>query len=288
MNRDPAIERSRLRWGRLDAGGVAGLLLTLLVVGAAIFAPYLMAHDPTLQDLEVRLLPPAWAGGRWDYPLGTDPLGRDLYSRIVLGARASLVVGLLSVGAAVMVGVPLGLITGFYRGRLDRVVMRIADIQLAFPEVLLALAILAVLGPSNVNLVIVLALSRWVVFARVVRGETLAVRERDYVLAASAMGAGDLRTIARHVVPNILNGVIILASVTLTRVIIAESSLSFLGFGIQPPTPTWGGMISDGRGYLATAWWVSTLPGFALMLAVMGINLLGDAVRDLLDPRLRV
>jgi peptide/nickel transport system permease protein len=198
-----------------------------------------------------------------------------------------LTVGLSALVLAAVLGVPIGLASGYYRGRFDKIVMRFADIQLAFPAILLALAILAAAGPSNLNLIAVLALSLWVIFARVVRGEVLSLRQREFIGAAVAMGAGDLRIFRRHVLPNLAGTLLVLASVSLTRVILAEAALSFLGMGIQPPTPTWGGMISDGRAYLAVAWWVATMPGLALTLAVIGFNLLGDYLRDRIDPRLR-
>ncbi len=272
---------------RIDWGGALGIALTAGVLAVAVVGPRLAPHGPLDQTLEARLRPPAFAGGTRGHWLGTDNLGRDILSRILVGARPSLLVGTSSIVLAGAFGVPLGLVSGYYRARLDKVVMRVADVQLAFPAILLALAILAVAGPSNLNLVIVLALSWWVIFARVVRGEVLSVREREFIGAATALGAGDLHIVARHVLPNIAGTILVLASVSLTRAILAEAALSFLGMGIQPPTPTWGGMISDGRAYLAVAWWVSTMPGLALTLAVIGFNLLGDYLRDRIDPRLR-
>ncbi len=276
----------RMRF-RLDWGGTLGVVLTAAVVFIAASGPGLAPHDPLEQTLEARLRPPAFAGGPQAHWLGTDNLGRDILSRVLAGARPSLAVGLSALVFAAVVGVPTGLASGYYRGRFDKIVMRLADIQLAFPAILLALAILAVAGPSNLNLIAVLALSLWVIFARVVRGEVLSLRQREFIGAAVAMGAGDLRIFRRHVLPNLAGTLLVLASVSLTRVILAEAALSFLGMGIQPPTPTWGGMISDGRAYLAVAWWVATMPGLALTLAVIGFNLLGDYLRDRIDPRLR-
>jgi len=278
------VPRARIK---LDWGGALGLVLTAAVVLVALFGPRLAPHGPLEQTLEARLRPPAFAGGARAHWLGTDNLGRDILSRILVGARPSLLVGLSAILLAGAFGIAVGLVSGYYRGTLDKVVMRVADVQLAFPAILLALAILAVAGPSNLNLVVVLALSWWVVFARITRGEVLALREREFIGAAVALGAGDRHIVARHVLPNIAGTMLVLASVSLTRAILAEAALSFLGMGIQPPTPTWGGMISDGRAYLAVAWWVSTMPGLALTLGVIGFNLLGDYLRDRIDPRLR-
>ena len=277
---------SRMRL-RLDWGGAVGVALTAAVVFIAVFGPRLTPYDPLEQTLEARLRPPGFARGPHTHWLGTDNLGRDILSRVLAGARPSLAVGLSALAFAAVVGVPAGLASGYYRGRFDKIVMRLADIQLAFPAILLALAILAVAGPSNLNLIAVLALSLWVIFARVVRGEALSLRQREFIGAAVAMGAGDARIFRRHVFPNLAGTLLVLASVSLTRVILAEAALSFLGMGIQPPTPTWGGMISDGRAYLAVAWWVATMPGLVLTLAVIGFNLLGDYLRDRIDPRLR-
>lgn len=273
----------------MDWGLALGSVFVLLVVFAAAFAPLLARHEPTKTNLGRRLMAPVWTDARShpEHPLGTDSLGRDLLSRILYGARASLGIGLAATSLAGLVGITSGLLTGYYGGWVDRIIMRVADVQLAFPGILLALAVLAVLGPSTVNLIIVLALSHWVTFARLVRGEVMALKFRDFVTSAMALGASDLRVIMRHLIPNLVTSLTVIFTVSLTRMIIAESSLSFLGFGVQPPTPTWGGMLGDGRGYLARAWWVSTIPGFALLITVLGINLMGDWIRDKFDPRLR-
>jgi peptide/nickel transport system permease protein len=274
---------------RIDLGAVLGTILVSLVLAAAILAPLLTPHDPAKTNLSRRLVGPTWTASPThpEHPLGTDALGRDLFSRILYGSRASLTIGLVATSVAAVVGITLGLVSGYYGGWIDKVLMRLADIQLAFPGILLALAILAVLGPSTVNLVVVLALSHWVTFARLVRGEVLSLKSRDFVLSAVAIGASDLRIMLRQLMPNLVTSLTVIFTVSLTRLIIAESSLSFLGFGVQPPTPTWGGMLGDGRSYLARAWWVSTLPGVALMITVLGINLVGDWLRDKFDPRLR-
>lgn len=280
----PAPRRRR----RVDLGAVLGVVLVAAVLAMAALAPWLTQHDPTKNNLSRRLMAPPWTAAKShpDHPLGTDALGRDLLSRILYGSRASLAIGMAATTLAALIGVALGLITGYFGGWIDKVIMRLADIQLAFPGILLALAVLAVLGPSTVNLIIVLALSHWVTFARLVRGEVMALKGRDFVAAARALGASDLRVMFQHLLPNLVTSLTVTFTVSLTRLIIAESSLSFLGFGVQPPTPTWGGMLGDGRSYLARAWWVSTLPGVALLITVMGINLLGDWLRDKFDPRL--
>lgn len=271
---------------RLDIGGTIGIVLTILIVLTALIGPHITPHNPVKSSLADRLQPPVFVGGTAKYPLGTDPLGRDILSRIIVGSRVSLGIGLLSTTLAILIGLPIGLISGFYRGRIDDVAMRIADIQLAFPAILLALAILAVLGPSTVNLIIVLSLAYWVPFARVVRGEILSLMQNDFIAAAYAIGAKPMRVMLRHLLPNLVSSLTVLYTVSLTRLIIAESSLSFLGFGVQPPTPSWGGMLGAGRDYLAQAWWVATLPGVALLISVLGINLVGDWIRDRLDPRI--
>jgi peptide/nickel transport system permease protein len=226
------------------------------------------------------------AGGDPGHVLGTDPIGRDVLSRIIFGARVSVAVGLLAVGISTLVGVALGLTAGYVGGWLDDVVMRMADAQLAFPFILLAIAIIGVLGPTLPNVVAVLALSGWVQFARITRSEVLSLRQRAFVEAARAAGARDLTILGRHLLPNLLPSTIILATLELGRVIILESGLSFLGLGVPPPTVTWGGMLADGRNDVREAWWLSVFPGCALMILVLAINLAGDALRDALDPSL--
>jgi peptide/nickel transport system permease protein len=272
---------------KLDAGGVIGLVITLTVVFVALAAPYIVPHDPLRSNLASRMHPPVLSLDLGtDHLLGADPLGRDILSRLIVGARVSLSVGILATLLAMLIGIPLGLISGFFGGWLDSLLMRIADVQLAFPAILLALALLAALGPSTTNLILVLSISYWVPFARVIRGETLALRQSDFVSASTAIGAGNLRIMLRHLLPNLVSSITVLSTVNLTRIIIAESSLSFLGLGVQPPLPTWGGMLGAGRGYLADAWWVATFPGLAIMITVLGFNLIGDWLRDRFDPKL--
>jgi peptide/nickel transport system permease protein len=267
-----------------------GALVFILFVLIAILAPVLAPQDPALQDLKRRLAPPVGLGleeASAAFPLGNDNLGRDILSRLLVGSRVSLAVGVSTILLASSVGSLLGAVAGFYRGFLDNVVMRIVDVWMAFPSLLLAIAFGAALGPGLGNLVLALSLTIWVVYCRVVRAEVLSIRERDYVLAARAVGAGDLRIILRHIFPNILAPILIISSLQMGTVIIAEASLNFLGIGVQSSVPTWGGMLSDGREYMRQAWWLATFPGVAISIVVLGVNLLGDGLRDTLDPRLR-
>ena len=226
-------------------------------------------------------------GGEWGYPLGTDHLGRDILSRLIYGSRISLLVGITSVIIAGCLGVSVGVITGYYGGRLDALMMRLVDIQLAFPFILLAISVIAVLGAGLRNVIIVLGVARWMEYARVVRADVLTVREREFVVAARALGAANRVIIPRHVLPNVLTPIIIVATFSVATNIITEASLSFLGLGVEPTIPTWGSMLADGRAYIGRAWWLTTFPGLAILFTVLSINILGDALRDHLDPRLR-
>jgi peptide/nickel transport system permease protein len=246
-------------------------------------APAVSPYDPDEQVLADRLLPPSWAaGGRADHLLGTDHLGRDMLSRIMFGGRISLLVGGLAVVLSGTLGVALGLLGGFYGGRLDGLLMRGADIQLAFPQLLLIILVLVVLGPNLLSVIVVLALADWVIYARLVRGRILTEKRLEYVEAARAIGAGGGRILFRHLLPNVANLIIVLATLQLGRMILLESSLSFLGIGVQPPTSSWGRMLNDGQAYMPIAWWVSTLPGFAIVFTVLGINFLADGLRGAL------
>jgi peptide/nickel transport system permease protein len=274
---------------RLSFRAVFGLSVLLLMGGAAVFAPQLAPWDPGKQMLLKRLRPPVWQQrGLGEHPLGTDHLGRDILSRVLHGGRISLGVGLCAVTLSALIGVPLGLMAGFFGGRADAFIMRIVDVFLAIPYILLAMGVVFALGPSLLNVILVMAVTRWVQFARIVRAEVLSIREREFVTGARARGNRSLRVLLRHVLPNALTPIIVVATLELAFMIIYESALSFLGLGVQPPTPTWGWMLSDGRNYLATAWWLATLPGLAIMLTVLAVNLLGDWLRDTLDPRLKV
>ena len=274
-----SLRRSRL--------ALAGCIILAVIVVVALAAPVLAPYNPEGVDIRNRLTPPAWLdGGTPDYLLGTDNVGRDITSRIIYGARVSLFVGLATVFLGGVFGTMLGVAAGYFRGRLETIIMRLVDIQLAFPSILLAVAIMAILGPSVRNVILVLSLATWASFCRVARGQTLAVCNQEYVTAAHALGAGHALVIFKYVVPNILSPLIVIASFALATNIIKEASLSFLGVGVPPTTPTWGGMLGEGRNYLRLAWWVATLPGLALMFTVYSVNVLGDWLRDYLDPRL--
>ena len=274
---------------RLSFRAVFGLTVLLCMGGAAVFAPQIAPWDPARQMLMKRLRPPVWeARGLREHPLGTDHLGRDILSRILYGGRISLGVGLSAVSLSCLIGVTLGLLAGFHGGRTDAFIMRVVDVFLAIPYILLAMGVVFALGPSLLNVILVMAVTRWVQFARIVRADVLSIREREFVSGARARGSRSLRLLLRHVLPNALTPIIVVATLELAFMIIYESALSFLGLGVQPPTPTWGWMLSDGRNYVATAWWLATFPGLAIMLTVLAVNLLGDWLRDTLDPRLKV
>lgn len=283
------VQRSEaLRRLMQNRAALLGLLVVLMVVFGALFAPLLAPHDPTEQDLSKRLLPPSWQeGGEADFVLGGDPLGRDILSRIIYGARISLIVGLLAVLVRGTGGVLLGLLSGYYGRWIDSLLMRLGDVQLALPFLILALAIMAVLGPGLRNVIMVLGITGWIFYARVVRSEVLSLREREFVQAAQVIGARNPRILVRHILPNASASVIVIATLDIAQMIILEASLSYLGMGVQPPTPSWGGMVADGRDYLSTQWWVSTFPGLAVFITVMAINLVGDWLRDVLDPTTR-
>jgi len=282
-----------LRLARFRSGDVVVLLafvMLAVVVVCALIPEVLSPQPPNRQEITLRLRPPAWMPrGDSAHLLGTDQLGRDLLSRVIHGARISLVVGFCALLLSGMIGVTIGLLAGYYRGRLDDWIMRLADVQLAVPYVLLAIAIIAVIGPSNVNVVLVLAVNGWVVYARLARGQALSLREREFIQAYRALGATDARIVVRHILPNLLSAVIVVASLELAGIITLESSLSFLGLGIQPPTVSWGYMLADGRTYLlGGAWWVVTFPGLAITATIVSINLIADWLRDVLDPRLKI
>ena len=277
-----------LRELRRNKAALAGLAILLAVLACALSAPWLAPFDPTLQDvIDKRLQPPLWVSDLGEtHWLGTDHLGRDLLSRTIYGARVSLAVGFGAVALSGTAGLAIGLFAGYLGGRLDDLFMRLGDIQLAFPLILLAIALVAVLGPSLPVLIFVLGLTGWVNYARIVRAEVLTLREREYIEAVLALGGGTWRVLWRHLLPNVLTPAVVMATLDVARMIIFESALSFLGLGVQPPTPAWGSMLADGRQFIVTAWWPATVPGLAIMLTVLGINLLGDWLRDALDPRL--
>jgi ABC-type dipeptide/oligopeptide/nickel transport system permease subunit len=268
---------------------VLGAVVIIAYVLVAIFAPYLTAHDPERGDLHVKHLPPTWqAGGEPTFLLGTDTQGRDLLTRIIYGARISLWVGVLAVSISILIGTTLGCITGYFRGWVDQIVSRFADLLLAFPFLIFAIGVMAFLGPGFVNLIAALCFKGWVEFFRLVRGEMLSEKTKEYVEAAKVMGLSSFAIIVSEIIPNIFHSVLVLGTLRMGFMIIMEATLSYLGLGIQPPTPAWGSMVADGRGSLMVAWWVSTLPGMAILILVLSINLFGEGLRDILDPRLKI
>jgi len=275
-------------WRKLarNPAALAGALILLAVIGAAIFAPYVSPQDPARQSLIRRFTPPVWAhGGSASYLLGTDQVGRDILSRIIYGARVSLVVGISAVLVSLTVGVTLGLLSGFLRGRVDTVIMTVVDVTLSFPPLLLALAFVAALGPSLLTIIVVLGLTGWERYARVVRAEVLALREKDFVEAARAIGASPTRLLLGHLLPNTFSSIIVMSTLQVAQAILQEAALSFLGVGTGSVHPTWEQMIALGRDFVSVAWWLATFPGLAILLTVLAINLVGDRLRDALDPR---
>lgn len=288
-----APRRSSKREGSLrrlarNPGGIVGLLLVGLVVLVAVLAPVLSPHEPARQNITSRLQPPFWAeGGSLDHPFGTDSVGRDILSRVIYGSRVSIFVGLVATAASALVGVSLGLIAGYLGGTSDSVISRVGDVQQAIPFLVLAIAVAALLGPGLRNLILVLALTTWVTFFRVVRGEVLSVREEQYVLGAQAIGASNVRIILRHILPNVAASIIVIATLLVANMIIFEASLSFLGLGVPSSIATWGRIVADGREYISDEWWIAVFPGLAILITVVGINLLGDWLREDLDPKWR-
>jgi peptide/nickel transport system permease protein len=270
-------------------GGMVGLVLVVLVVLVAILAPVLSPHDPAKQNIVYRLKPPFWEEeGSMEHPLGTDSVGRDVMSRVIYGSRISIFVGLVATAASALVGVGLGLLAGFLGGRTDSVLSRVGDIQQAIPFLVLAIAVAAMLGPGLFNLILVLVITTWVTFFRVVRGEVLSVREEQYVLGAQSIGASNVRIMLRYILPNVAASIIVIATLLVANMIIFEASLSFLGLGVPSSIPTWGRIVADGREYIADEWWIALFPGLAILITVMGVNLLGDWLREDLDPKRRI
>jgi peptide/nickel transport system permease protein len=261
-----------------------GIAITLAAVLAALAAPWLSPHDPLRADFAASLKPPGTDG----HPLGTDQLGRDLLARVLHGARLALFIGVCTVVVTAVAGGLVGLVAGFVERWPSAVLMRLADVQLSFPFILLALTINAIVGLGLRNIILSLSAAGWVVYARVVRAEVLAVKQRDFIHAAAALGAGGGRLLFRHVLPNVAPSIIVVASLQFSQFIVAEAAISFLGFGVQPPTPAWGSMLSESRDFLFIAWWLGAFPGAALALTALGVNLLGDWLRDTFDPKLRV
>jgi peptide/nickel transport system permease protein len=266
-----------------------GGIVVVLYLLSALFADQITVHDPVQGNLRLRHMPPAWeAGGDWEYPLGTDSQGRDLFTRIVYGSRISLSVGILSVGISVIVGILLGTLAGYFGGRFDGIVSRLADLLLAFPFLIFAIGVMAFLGPGFTNLILALTFKGWVEFFRLVRGEMLAEKTKEYVEAARVTGQGHVAIMLKEILPNIIQSVFVLGTLRMGYMIITEASLSFLGLGLPPNIPAWGSMVAAGRDSLLVAWWVSTLPGLAILFLVMAINLFGEGLRDILDPRLKL
>jgi peptide/nickel transport system permease protein len=268
------------------ATGAAGVVCLFVLI--AVFAPWLAPHDPYDTDLLRRLQPPVWMeGGEWSYVLGCDALGRDLLSRIIFGSRVSIFIGASVIIFATSVGVVAGLLAGYLRGWVDAVISRLVDILLAFPYLLFAIGLMAMMGPGLLNIFFALAFKEWVIPCRLVRGETLALREGEYVEAARAAGASAGYIMGREILPNVLSAVIVVSTIRVAHVIILEASLSFLGIGVQPPTASWGSLVADGRSFIVDAWWISTFSGLAILVLVLAINVASQGLRDAFDPRLQ-
>ena len=265
---------------------IAILVLVLIIPG--ILANQVAPHDPIAGSIPDRLTPPVWQdGGTWDHILGTDKVGRDMLSRIIHGARISLTVAVISIFIGAFVGVSLGLVAGYFGGSVDHIIMRLVDVKLALPSILLALVLATVMDAGFTAVIIIISIVIWARYARMVRGETLRVRELDFIARARVAGASDMRIMIHHVFPNVVNSVIVLATLEIGQIILFEAALSFLGVGIPPPNPAWGLMVADGRVLVVTAWWVAFFPGLAILLTVLSMNLFGDWLRDKLDPKLR-
>jgi peptide/nickel transport system permease protein len=285
----PTPRRGEL-WRSLRRGkaACAGAVILVVMVLSSVFAPVVAPHDPLQAEITNRLRPPVWREkGTAENLLGSDQLGRDVLSRTIYGSRVSLMVGIIAVLISGILGVVLGMISAFHGGRLDALIMRIADVQLAFPFILLAIAVVAVVGGGLLNVILILGVTGWVGYARVVRSQVLSVKEKEYVEAARALGSRSLVLIFRQILPNVMTPVIVLATFNVASYMVAEASLTFLGLGVQPSIPSWGIMLADGREYMRAGWWMAIFPGLALMLTVLSINLVGDWLREYLDPRLR-
>lgn len=284
QRRAPTLRKTLQRLSRMQLGVASGALIVAIVL-LAIAAPLVAPHDPYEGELVNRLKPPAWyPGGDWTYVLGTDQVGRDTLSRLIYGAQVSLSAGFLAMVISVAIGVPLGILAGYCGKVVDTVISTVINIKLTFPFVLLALTVISVLGPSFANVILVLGIASWTVYGRVIRSEVMKLRELDYVLAARTLGMSGLRIVVFHIFPNTISSVIVLSTVQIARFIIAEAFLSFLGLGVQAPTPSWGTMLGDSRQFMYDRWWLPTLPGLAIFVTTLAINLFGDSLRDWLDP----
>jgi ABC-type dipeptide/oligopeptide/nickel transport system permease subunit len=273
----------RLRWG------LAAALVLLLIVFVTLAAPWLAPYSPVEVDIQHRLGPPAWMeGGKTDHWLGTDQIGRDLLARMIYGGRVSLLIGVTAVAISSTIGVLLGLAAGYFGAKIDWIIMTLINVMLTFPFVLLALAVIAVLGPSLPNMIFVLGVAGWPIYARVIRAETMALREREFVVAGRALGMSHARIIFGQILPNLVSAITVVATLQIAQVIILESFLSFLGLGVQPPTPAWGNMLGEGRVYMLNSWWIAAFPGAAIFITTLVINLMGNALRDWLDPHMKL
>ncbi|MBI4641377.1 MAG: ABC transporter permease [Candidatus Tectomicrobia bacterium] len=259
-------------------------VILITAIGASFFAP----HDPLAHNISKKLLPPFWEeGGTSTHLLGTDHMGRDVLSRLIYGARIALLVASIAIGVACVIGVWLGMVSGYYGGWVDTLIMRVVDIQMSMPALLFAVALAGALKPGLTNVIIIIVVWNWAGFTRIVRGEVLSLKERDFVALAKVAGCSSGKIVLSHILPNVMNSIIVLATLDVGRVIIFEASLSFLGLGVQSPTPAWGSMLAEGRNYVVSAWWLVTFPGLAIMLTCLATNLLGDWLRDAFDPKLR-
>ena len=275
------------RLGRVRVG-VVGFIMLVLILVAALLAPLLSPRNPLEQDLHARLKPPFWdEGADPRYKLGTDPVGRDLISRLLHGGRISLSIGFLTMSFSAIVGISLGILAGYYRGFLDSIISNMVNIMMSFPYILLAISVMAAAGPGYKNLIMVLGLTGWPIYTRLVRAEVVELKGRDFVTAARALGGRDSGVICKHILPNLASSIIVLATFEMARMIIRESFLSFLGLGIQPPMASLGGMLAEGRSYMLNLWWLAAIPGSAIFFTTLGINLMGDGLRDWLDPHTR-
>lgn len=273
----------RFKWG------LVATAVMLMILGGAACAPWISPYDPLAVDIQHRLGPPAWmGGGTRTHVLGTDQIGRDLLSRMIYGGRVSLIIGVAAVLISSSVGVLLGLAAGYLAWRVDWAIMTVINVMITFPFVLLALAVIAVLGPSLVNMIIVLGVADWPLYARVIRAETMAIREREFIMASRALGTSHLRIVFHQILPNLVSLIVVIATLQVARVIILESFLSFLGLGVQPPTPAWGNMLGEGRLYMLNSWWIAAFPGLAIFTTTLAINLMGNALRDWLDPHMKL
>jgi peptide/nickel transport system permease protein len=287
-------EKTRLTGGtveffrRLGRFPIYQTILLMPIVIFGIFGPFIWPHDPIAMNLSMALKPPAWInGGSWANLLGTDKFGRDLFSLIIQGARASLIVSVFGVFFSGLIGVALGMIAGYFRGKTDTIIMRLVDIWMSIPPILFVILLSGILGGGLTTIIISIAIVFWTGYARIVRGETLSIMEREYIALAKVTGCSHVRILIKHVFPNLINTIMVMATLQIGAAIMIESAITFLGIGIQPPDTAWGLLISDGRSYMSTAWWIPTFPGLAIMLTILGANSLGDWLRDKFDPRMR-